>query len=341
MKSSITKYAGFLLLILSVAGGIIYNTAKGTKTEIVTTATATHVPEFLNEKETTALHQVWIYVDIKGAVARPGVYPMKSGDRVFEAIEKAGGLTEAADTGHLNLAMTLSDQMVVIIPETETVAITTVADETATIVVEIKGEVRYPGVYELPSSSRVRDLIIAAGGLTIFADTHDVSLAATLADGMAVTIMRLPVESVFEERMILVEIRGEVKNPDCYEVSDTALVRDLIYLAGGLTQDASLEGVDLLKPLASGERIIIKKFTDSVISEAGGDQQEMIDGLVNINTANLDTLMTLSGIGIVLGQRIIDYRAEYGDFASIEDVMFVSGIKESIFAKIKDEITVG
>ena len=77
-----------------------------------------------------------------------------------------------------------------------------------------------------------------------------------------------------------------------------------------------------------------------MINSDGGTGTEEETTAININTADLDTLMTLSGIRIILGRRIIDYRAEYGDFAAIEDIMFVSGIKESVFAKIR-MITVG
>ncbi|MDO9581100.1 MAG: helix-hairpin-helix domain-containing protein [Bacteroidales bacterium] len=61
---------------------------------------------------------------------------------------------------------------------------------------------------------------------------------------------------------------------------------------------------------------------------------------MNINTAGLEALMTLKGIGNILGQRIIDYRAEYGFFLSIEDIMQVSGIKDVVYAQIKDYIIV-
>lgn len=339
MKSSITKYAGIFLLVLSIAGGVFYNLIKKgdlkfTNDPEVTTKTVQVVE---NRPPSTVIEA--IYVDIKGEVMNPGVYRMKPGERIFDLINSAGGVTEFADTSNLNLAMSVYDQLVVIIPAVESGP---KAASDSTILVEIKGEVLYPGVYEMPAFSRIKDLIQMAGGLSVFADTHDISQAALLTDGAAVTIARLPTVTMTDEEKILVEIRGEVVNPDCYELPKTALVRDLINLAGGVTKDATLEGINLTKPLASGETVIIKKFETPVINSDGGTgTEEVNDGLININTADLDTLMTLSGIGIILGQRIIDYRAEYGDFAAIEDIMFVSGIKESVFAKIKDEITVG
>ena len=63
-------------------------------------------------------------------------------------------------------------------------------------------------------------------------------------------------------------------------------------------------------------------------------------GLVNLNTADIQTLKTLSGIGDSKAQAILAYREEHGGFSSIEEVMQVPGIKESIFSKIKDKIEV-
>ena len=122
------------------------------------------------------------------------------------------------------------------------------------------------------------------------------------------------------------------------------MLKQLVNLAGGLQIGADITGLNLNKPLVAGERIVIRKYEaqPAVVETENQPQTETIpDGLIDINTADLDDLMTLKGIGIVLGQRIIDYRAEYGPFAAIEDIMLVSGIKESIFANIRDAIKVG
>ncbi|HPJ24361.1 MAG TPA: ComEA family DNA-binding protein, partial [Bacillota bacterium] len=85
--------------------------------------------------------------------------------------------------------------------------------------------------------------------------------------------------------------------------------------------------------LVLGARIYIPSYEDA---------DEVLDdsSLININKANLETLITLPGIGDILGQRIIDYRAEFGEFLTIEEIMNVSGIKESVYAQIKELITV-
>ena len=65
-----------------------------------------------------------------------------------------------------------------------------------------------------------------------------------------------------------------------------------------------------------------------------------VSGKVNINTAGKDELMTLTGIGEAKAQSILDYREEHGKFGSIEDLMLIEGIKEGVFNKIKEDITI-
>ena len=76
------------------------------------------------------------------------------------------------------------------------------------------------------------------------------------------------------------------------------------------------------------------------MEESGGAQTGSTDGKVNINTASAEELKTLSGIGDTRAESIIRYREEQGGFQSVEDLMNVEGIKEGVFEKIKDRITV-
>lgn len=82
-------------------------------------------------------------------------------------------------------------------------------------------------------------------------------------------------------------------------------------------------------------------FTEPAASDTSDAASEPLTGLININTADLDTLMTLEGIGQVYAQRIIDYRSENGAFTSIADITNVPGIGAKRFEAIMDKITVG
>lgn len=129
---------------------------------------------------------------------------------------------------------------------------------------------------------------------------------------------------------ICVYVCGAVNNPGVYNLSDNSRLVDAINLAGGATEEAALDEINLANLLYDGEKIYVpdknQKFADS--------------NLVNINSASLNVLMTLPGIGESRASSIIEFRENVGGFAKIEDIMKVSGIKESAFAKIKDLICV-
>jgi competence protein ComEA len=270
---------------------------------------------------------------------------MKSTDRIGDVISSAGGVTEYADLTEINLAMILEDQMILLIPRQQTDLVKTSVTD---VFVDIKGEVMYPGLYSVPSTYRIFDLISRAGGLTPYADTSLINLSSWVEDQMVIVIPSyLKVEETndsISKSVVTIEIKGEVVNPGLYSVDSSLLVRDVINLAGGVTEYADLSDLNLSQNIVKNMSIVIqKKVTSSVINNDTGDSIETSDDertLVNINTAMLDELDTLPGIGYIIAQRIIDYRAEYGPFESIEDIMNVSGIKESVYDQIKELICI-
>jgi len=281
---------------------------------------------------TTSLEQI-IYVEIKGEVQYPGVYQVKEGTRIGDVIELAGGFTEDANQEAVSLVDKAEDEMVIIIPSSSKVDDYT---DLIRILVEVKGEVKRPGLYYLYTTSRVQDAIEAAGGISEYADLTVVNLARILKDGETIIIPKIQettTTQTTEQTMIYVEITGEVNQPGVYYIPESYTLEDLIYEAGGVTTNCDLEKINWSIKLVLGASINIPGYQDDLITTQN-------NGLVNINTADLETLITLPGIGNILGQRIIDYRTEYGSFQSIEDIMLVSGIKDSIYEQVKDLITV-
>ena len=110
---------------------------------------------------------------------------------------------------------------------------------------------------------------------------------------------------------------------------------DLIYEAGGVTVNADITKIDWSIRLCLGASIYIPSNTEEFVVNESEE-----NSLININTANLDLLMSLPGIGEIIGQRIIDYRGNNGGFDTIEEIINVSGIKDSIYEEIKEYITV-
>ena len=140
-----------------------------------------------------------------------------------------------------------------------------------------------------------------------------------------------------------VHICGQVKEPGVYELPEGSRVYEAVEAAGGFTEEAAAEALNLAEKIMDGMKITVydreeaRTLEASGTSEGGGPGSR---GLVNLNTASKEALMTLSGIGESKAEDIIRYREESGGFKKIEDIMKVPGIKNAGFQKIKDRITV-
>ncbi len=136
---------------------------------------------------------------------------------------------------------------------------------------------------------------------------------------------------------IYVHICGEVIKPGVYQMPEGSRVYELLALAGGATADGVPDAVNLADVLADGERIVIPTEEEVyLIKEPNGAET----GLINLNTATLQQLMTLPGIGEAKAADIIRYRESNGAFKDISDIMKISGIKDALFQKIQSLITV-
>ncbi len=147
---------------------------------------------------------------------------------------------------------------------------------------------------------------------------------------------------------VLVHICGEVQTPGVYELTADSRICDVLLLAGGFTADADTEAVNMAAGIEDGMQIVIPAETDRVpettensfyrTGETAAGKTE--SQLVNINTADKETLMSLPGIGAGKAEAVIAYREAGGVFKDIKDIMLVDGIKEGVYAKIKDKICV-
>lgn len=142
---------------------------------------------------------------------------------------------------------------------------------------------------------------------------------------------------------IVAEIKGEVIKPDVYILNEGSIIRDLIEAAGGLTPEADISNINRAKELSNHELIIIKNINDEVSQEKVENEIQSIeadDGKININTADINKLKEIPGIGDVKANSIIMYRESNGNFKSIEDLKNVDGIGEKTFEKIKNNIKI-
>ena len=127
-----------------------------------------------------------------------------------------------------------------------------------------------------------------------------------------------------------VTIDGEVENPGTYSVAEGSRVCDVIYAAGGITQNADTDLLDLDARVIAKTRITVPSVHSREIPD--------VLPVININTADKDELTVIPGIGEVTAQRIIDYRETNGKFTDISDIMNIRGIGEKKFNEIKDYI---
>ena len=147
-------------------------------------------------------------------------------------------------------------------------------------------------------------------------------------------------ETTGEEKAasIWVYVCGEVRDPGVYELPEGSRITDAVEAAGGMTGDAAETYLNLAETLSDGQKIEVPSVEMAEALEEAAAQDT--SGLVNLNRATEAELMTLSGIGESKAKEIIRYRESSGGFQKPEDLMNIPGIKEGVFHKIRDQITV-
>jgi competence protein ComEA len=139
-----------------------------------------------------------------------------------------------------------------------------------------------------------------------------------------------------------VYVSGAVKEPDVYELPPGSIVKDALLAAGGASDDADLDRVNLAVQLYDQQQVYVpRKGEPAPPAPPAGQPLATSPGStkVDLNSASVEELETLPGIGPAIAQRIVDYRAENGPFATVEDVMQVKGIGPATFAKLEGLIT--
>lgn len=148
---------------------------------------------------------------------------------------------------------------------------------------------------------------------------------------------------------LYVHVCGAVNAPGVYELKTDARIYEALEAAGGMTEDADADWINQAEALSDGERIYVptqEEAEESAQSVSGrwadpnGNAGGSVSDKININTAAKEELMTLSGIGASKAESILKYRQEHGNFQNIEDLKKIEGIKDGVFNKIKDDITV-
>lgn len=171
-----------------------------------------------------------------------------------------------------------------------------------------------------------------------------------------------PLAESVQNKEVYVQLCGAVKAPGVYKISSVCRVFEAIELAGGATEEADIDSVNLARPVVDEMKIYVPtkeevensngdyfwEYNDKTFENeafynenfSDGDTYIKDDGLININEATKEKLMELPGIGEAKAEAIINYREENGGFNDISDIMNISGIKGAAFDKIKDLIKI-
>ncbi|MFD3157611.1 helix-hairpin-helix domain-containing protein [Haloimpatiens sp. FM7330] len=151
---------------------------------------------------------------------------------------------------------------------------------------------------------------------------------------------------------IMVDIKGAVKKPGVYKLTNISRVIDLVQMAGGFQNNADLNRVHLSKKLNDEDMIYIYKNgeknnvsmvvnnTTSQTSNKASHNDEGSSKKINLNTATLEELKTLPGVGEVTAKKIIEYREKNGGFSCIDDLKKIDRIGEKTVNKLRDKVDI-
>lgn len=147
-------------------------------------------------------------------------------------------------------------------------------------------------------------------------------------------------ESTTLEAVIFVDIKGEVKKPGVYQMKVGDRVKDAIDAAGGLTAEADSQKVNLAQRVEDQMVIVVPKVGEEAEAIPAGvtSKETSKEGKVNINTATVEELKTLKGVGEKKAEAIIEYRKKNGSFKTKEDLMKVRGIGKKLFESFEERI---
>ena len=179
-------------------------------------------------------------------------------------------------------------------------------------------------------------LLVGAGGLFSKKEEAVEELAVVETTALA----EKTEVSTTQEAVIFVDIKGAVKNPGVYQMKSGDRVKDALDAAGGLTGEADSQKVNLAQRVEDQMVIVVPKVGEEVTEIPAGvtSKEAAKDGKVNINTATVEELKTLKGVGEKKAEAIIDYRKKNGSFKTKEDLMKVRGIGKKLFESFQERI---
>lgn len=199
---------------------------------------------------------------------------------------------------------------------------------------------------EAPSAASTAGVTVAAGGTGSFTAAPSASPApgSSRSPARAVTGAAATAGPAATGPPLVVDVIGKVRHPGLYVLPAGARVYDAVLAAGGALRGISLDTLNLAAKVSDGQQIAVGVGgagpAPVVGSNAGSSTAGGPSGPVNLNTATLEQLDALPGVGPVLAQHIVDWRTAHGSFGSVDQLRRVSGIGDAKFATLRPLVTV-
>jgi competence protein ComEA len=148
-----------------------------------------------------------------------------------------------------------------------------------------------------------------------------------------------PVASAPARALLVVHVVGEVRRPGLYRLRDGARIADAVRRAGGARRGADLAALNLAAPLVDGVQVLVPARSAADAPAASPGEGVAPAGPVSLSSATIEELDELPGVGPITAQKIVDYRAEHGPFASVDDLDAVPGIGPTRIEQLRDLVT--
>lgn len=203
----------------------------------------------------------------------------------------------------------------------------------------------------MPEISRARVLgylviVVAAlvvGGRLLLAGDGDATRQATATTAALTAGELVPVTGVAsgpEPTLLVVHVAGAVRHPGLYELPEGSRVDDAIRAAGGARRTAVLDLLNLAAPVVDGQQVLVPaRGSPGDAAESAAVAPAGPPAPVSLNSASVEQLDTLPGVGPVTAQKIVDYRTEHGPFASIEELDAIPGIGPARLEQLRGLVT--